>query len=159
MFDLLSCLLSFLAGLTSPLGPPTPNAQAFEAMKAALSTGANFWNGGQFYGTPDRNSLHLLRDYFTEYPEDAEKVVLSMKAGLTKDRTPDGSPKFVRECVDECLKVLPPSLKKIDIFECARVDPNIPIETTMQTLRDLVDEGKIGAVGLSEVKAETIKRA
>ena len=128
-------------------------------MKVALATGANFWNGGQFYGTPDRNSLHLLRDYFAKYPEDADKVVLSMKAGLTKDRIPDGSPAFVRECVDECLKILPPNLKKIDVFECARVDPDVPIETTMRTLRDLVAEGKIGAVGLSEVKAKTIKRA
>lgn len=139
--------------------PPTPKTQAFEAMKAALDTGANFWNGGQFYGTPDHNSLHLLRNYFTEYPEDAKKVVLSLKSGLNKDRVPDGSSKFVRKCVEECVKVLPPSLKKIDIFQCARVDPNTPIETTMQTLRDLVDEGLIGAVGLSEVKAETIRRA
>lgn len=141
------------------MGPSTPKPQAFAAMKAALSTGANFWNGGQFYGTPDRNSLHLLRDYFTEYPEDAEKVVLSMKGGLTKDRTPDGTPEFVQQCVNECLAILPPSLKKIDIFECARVDPNVPIEITMQTLRDLMKEGKIGAVGLSEVNAKTIQRA
>lgn len=124
-----------------------------------MATGANFWNGGQFKGTPDYNSLHLLRDYFTERPEAASRVVLSIKGGLTSQRTPDGSEQFVRKSVEDCLAILPPTLKKIDIFECARVDPKTPIETTMQALRKLVEEGKIGAVGLSEVKAETIKRA
>lgn len=112
-----------------------------------------------FYGRPDYNSLHLLRDYFTARSEAAAKVVLSMKGGLTADKHPDGSPAFVRQCVDRCLDVLPPSLKKIDLFQCARVDPNVPIETTVQALRELKEEGKIGGVGLSEVKSETIKRA
>lgn len=146
------------SGLTWPHNP-TPKAQAFAAMNAALETGANFWNGGQFYGTPDYNSLHLLRDYFTEYPDAAENVVLSIKGGLTLEKIPDGSEKFVRQSVEECLRILPPSIKKIDIFQCARVDPNTPIESTMATLRKLVDEGKIGAVGISEVKAETIRKA
>jgi pyridoxine 4-dehydrogenase len=100
-----------------------------------------------------------LRDYFTEHPEAADKVVLSIKGGLTRERFPDGSDQFVRQSVEECLRILPPSLKKIDIFQCARVDPKTPIESTMQTLLNLVKEGKIGAVGLSEVKAETIRRA
>ena len=128
-------------------------------MDAALATGANFWNGGQFYGTPEYNSLHLLRDYFTEHPDSAKNVILSIKGGLTVERIPDGSEMFVRQSVEDCLQILPPSLKKIDIFQCARVDPNIPIESTMKTLRELVEEGKIGAVGISEVKAETIQRA
>lgn len=128
-------------------------------MDAALATGANFWNGGQFYGTPDYNSLHLLRDYFTKYPNAAKDVILSIKGGLTLEKIPDGSDQFVRESVEECLRILPPSLKKIDIFQCARVDPNTPIESTMKILLKLVEEGKIGAVGLSEVKAETIQRA
>ena len=146
-------------GLTSPMGPGVPNDIAFAAMDAALATGANFWNGGQFYGTPDRNSLHLLRDYFTARPEAASKVVLSIKGGLNAQRIPDGSEEFVRKSVEQCIAILPPHLKKIDIFECARVDPKTPIEATMQALRKLVEEGKIGAVGLSEVKAETIKSA
>lgn len=148
-----------IQGLTTGQSGPTPKAQAFAAMSAALATGANFWNGGQFYGTPEYNSLHLLRDYFTENPDDADRVVLSIKGGLTSAKIPDGSEHFVRQSVEDCLKILPPNMKKIDIFQCARVDPNTPIETTMQVLRNLVEEGKIGAVGVSEVKAETIKRA
>lgn len=129
-------------------------------MNAALEDGANFWNGGQFYGTPENNSLHLLREYFTKYPEKAELVVLSIKGGLdVTNKLPNGSPEFVRSSVEGCLEILPPSLKKIDIFQCARVDPKTSIETTMDALRGLRDEGKFGNVGLSEVRGETIKRA
>jgi hypothetical protein len=48
-------------------------------MKASLAAGCNFWNAGEFYGTESYNSLHLLNRYFTKYPEDADKVVLSIK--------------------------------------------------------------------------------
>jgi pyridoxine 4-dehydrogenase len=128
-------------------------------MNAALETGASFWNGGEFYGTPEDNSLHLLRDYFNKYPENANRVVLSIKSGLTAKKTPDGSAAFLRSCVSNCLEILPPTLKRIDIFQCARVDPNIPIEDTMQTLKELASEDKFGHIGLSEVGAETIRRA
>ena len=118
------------------------------------------WNGGQFYGTPEYNSLHLLRDYFTENPEAASRVILSIKGGLNiADKVPNGSREFVRSSVEGCLDILPPRLKKIDIFQCARVDPKTPIEHTMKALHELVTEGKIGAVGLSEVRATTIHKA
>lgn len=69
-----------------------------------------------------------------------------------------GSPEDVRASVEEALRVLD-GAKKIDIFECARVDPKISIETTVKALAELVSEGKIGGIGLSECKAETIRRA
>ena len=47
-----------------------PTEQAIEVMKTALDAGCNFWNGGEVYGTPEYNSLHLLKAYFTKYPED-----------------------------------------------------------------------------------------
>ena len=128
-------------------------------MNAALESGANFWNGGQFYGTEENNSLHLLREYFTKFPKAADRVVLSIKGGLDANRIPNGTPEFVRESVDGCLKILPPNIKKIDIFQCARVDPKTPVETTMEAMKKLVEEGKFGAIGLSEVRGETIRKA
>lgn len=128
-------------------------------MNAALGTGANLWNGGQFYGTPEYNSLHLLRDYFTKYPDTAHSIVLGIKGGLDSNKIPNGTEAFIRQSVEEALAILPPSLKKMDYFQCARVDPNVPIEDTLRALKTLVEEGKIGAIGLSEVKAETIRRA
>ncbi|KAJ5527646.1 hypothetical protein N7513_011805 [Penicillium frequentans] len=137
----------------------TPEDVAFETLNKALELGANFWNGGELYGTPDYNSLHLLNKYFTKYPENAEKVVLSIKGGLKVGQlTPDGSEENIRRSVDECLKVLD-GKKKVDIFECARQDKNFPVEHTVEVLAKCVKEGKIGGIGLSEVDAETIRRA
>ena len=131
---------------------------SFKAMRAALEAGSNFWNAGEFYGTPQYNSLTLLEEYFTKYPEDAEKVVLSIKGGLV-NLTPDGSPEGVRRSMDNCLKLLN-GKKSIDIFEYARVDKNVPIETTLKTLEEeYVKTGKLGGIALSEVSAATIERA
>jgi pyridoxine 4-dehydrogenase len=126
-------------------------------MKTALDGGANLWNGGEFYGTAENNSLTLLNKYFTKFPEDAEKVVLNVK-GAHVNWMPDCSEESIRRSVDNCIRMLG-GKKSIDVFECARVDPNVPIEQTIEVLAALVKEGKIGGIGLSEVKAETIRRA
>jgi pyridoxine 4-dehydrogenase len=128
-------------------------------MKTALAHGANFWNAGEFYGPPDANSCQLLKAYFEKYPEDADKVVLSIKGGLdVATLQADGSEEGVRRSVENTLKMLG-GAKKVDIFECARVDPKVPIEDTMRFLGKLVEEGKIGSIGLSEVNAQTIRKA
>ncbi|KAJ5714069.1 pyridoxal reductase (AKR8) [Penicillium malachiteum] len=138
--------------------PPTEEV-AFESLNKTLELGANFWNGGELYGTPEHNSLHLMNKYFTKYPENADKVVLSIKGGLKAGALiPDGSEENIRRSVDECIRVLD-GKKKVDIFECARQDPNFTIEHTVEVLAQCVKEGKIGGIGLSEVNAETIRRA
>lgn len=128
-------------------------------MRAALSTNCNLWDGGEFYGpSPEANSLTLLRKYFDRYPEDADKVILNIKGALQPGLIPDGRPEFVRESVERCLAMLG-GKGKIHMFECARRDPNIPLEVTLGTLEELVREGKIGGVALSEVNADTIRAA
>ena len=127
-------------------------------MRAALANGCNFWNGGEIYAGPQGNSLTLLKKYFEKYPEDADKVVLSIKGGL-KDMTPDGSPENIRRSIDQCIKDIG-GTKKIDIFECARVDPNTPLEITLKVIEEeYVKTGKIGGISLSEVRAATIHKA
>ena len=148
-----------LMGLTAFYGDPTPQDQAFAAMKAALDSGANFWNGGEFYGSPEANSLHLLNAYFTKYPEDAEKVVISIKGGAVPGQmVPDGRPENVRRSIDECLKQLD-GKKRLDVFECARVDPKVPIEQTLRAAKEYVDAGKLGGICLSEASEASIRRA
>ena len=127
-------------------------------MRSALNSGCNFWNGGEFYGTPESNSLTLLNDYFALYPEDADKVVLNIKGAMGPGMKPNGSPEYVRKSVENCLKMLG-ERGKIDMFECARRDPAVPLEKTLKVLADLVDEGKIGGVALSEVNANTIRES
>lgn len=104
------------------------------------------------------NSLHLLKHYFERNPQDADKVVLSIKGAYSPVTGPDGSPEGIRASVQTALDVLG-GCKKIDVFECARVDPKVLIETSVKALADLVAEGKIGGIGLSEASASTIRRA
>ncbi|BDD54801.1 hypothetical protein MAP00_000383 [Monascus purpureus] len=144
--------------------PPTKE-QSFAALDTALSQGATFWNAGELYGSPTRHSLHLLREYFESQSRSgsdenvAEKIVLSVKGGIKPGTlTPDGSETNLRRSVEDCLAVLA-GTKQIDIFEPARLDPNFTVEEQMGVLRALVREGKIGGIGLSEVDAETIRRA
>jgi len=127
-------------------------------MKAALEAGCNFWNGGEFYGTPEYNSLHLLRAYFTKYPEDASNVVLSIKGANDEQLIPIGTPEHIKECIERDLKILG-GTKSIDIYECARVDKNTPIEVTLKALEEHVKKGDIGGIGLSEPSAATIEKA
>jgi pyridoxine 4-dehydrogenase len=147
-----------LPGLTWRPTPPSQE-QSFEAMRTALSLGANNWNGGELYGSPERNSLHLLNEYFTKYPEDASKVVLSIKGGLAAgEMRPDGSKKNIQRSIDECLRVLD-GKKSLDLFECARVDPTTPYEETIGYIAEYVKAGKLGGISLSEVSANTIRKA
>ena len=127
-------------------------------MRAALSIDCNLWDGGEFYGSTDANSLTLLKKYFTKYPEDAQKVVLNIKGALRPGLIPDGSPCFVRQSVERCVELLGGTVK-IDMFECGRRDPNTPLEDTLAMLEELVQEGKIAGVALSEVNADTIRAA
>lgn len=147
-----------LMGMTWRADPPSQE-QSFSAMKAALANGSNFWNGGEIYGNPQRNSLHLLNEYFTKYPGDANKVVISIKGGLKPgEMAPDGSPENTRRSIEECLKVLD-GKKKLDLWESARVDPNTPIEITIREADKFVQDGQLGGISLSECSANTIRRA
>lgn len=156
---LIALQISMLLGLTWK-DDVTPDDKAFGILKTALAAGVNVWNGADFYGTPDHNSLHLMNRYFTQYPEDAEKVILTIKSGIVDMRTftMDGSSAGVRNFVDRANRILD-GKKKIDIFGCGRVDKNVPIEETVGALSQLVKEGKIGGIQLSEVSSTTIRRA
>lgn len=161
--------------------------EAIKPMKAALENGVNFWNAvcttsgtslvvlpefhlrvntdlerrsqATFYGAPDANSLHLLKYYFTKYPEDAPRVVLSLKGSYDiRRQVPDGSPDGLRAAVDEALRVLD-GVKTIDLFALGRIDDAVPVETSVRALVELIGERKIGSYGLSEVSPSTIRRA
>ena len=96
----MSTELTIELGLTWRNNPPSEE-QAFAAMRASLASGCNLWNGGEFYGTPEYNSLTLLKKYYEKYPEDADKVVLNIKGAVNMSkRAPDGSPEFVKSSVN-----------------------------------------------------------
>lgn len=129
-------------------------------MKAAVENGLTMWNGGEFYGTPEYNSMTIIKHYFTKYPEDADKVFLAMKGGVNLEALkPDGSPENIRRSLDNILAQLD-SKKKVDAFCCARRDASYPLDITFGVIqREYIDTGKIGAIMLSECGVNTIHEA
>ncbi|GFP59614.1 pyridoxal reductase [Trichoderma asperellum] len=148
-----------LMGLTWRANPP-PLEQALATMKAAVENGLTMWNGGEFYGTPEYNSMTIIKHYFTKYPEDADKVFLAMKGGVQLEALqPDGSPENIRRSLDNILAQLD-GKKKVDAFCCARRDSNYPLDITFGVIqKEYIDTGKIGAIMLSECGVNTIQEA
>lgn len=135
---------------------PKPYPDAIAAMRKALDSGSNFWNGGNFYGPPDASSLQLLAAYFKQYPEDAQKVVISIKGGHTPTGV-NGSPEFIKNDIQETIDRLG-GTKSLDIYECARIDPKTPVEQTIGAIAEFVKAGKLGGISMSECGAESIRR-
>ncbi|KAH8926752.1 aldo/keto reductase, partial [Atractiella rhizophila] len=140
---------------------PIPDEQAFEAIKTAIDSGATFLNSSIFYGYPpdSESGLRLLNRFFTQYPEYADRCVLSVKGALNlQTMTADCSTDNLRKTVLRIQELLGPN-KRLDLFEPARVDKNIPIEQVMKDLKGMVEDGLFDYIGLSEASANTIRRA
>ncbi|ROW02517.1 hypothetical protein VMCG_06116 [Cytospora schulzeri] len=148
-----------LMGLTWRSNPPSLE-QALLALRTAIKNGSNFLNGAEFYGPPDYNSLVVLEKYFEKYPEDAEKVVISIKGGVNPTtHQSDGSPENTRRSLDDSISQLK-GRAVIDLFEFGRRDPNVPLDVTFGVIdKEYVQTGKIRGISLSEVRAETIHEA
>ncbi|THV04032.1 aldo/keto reductase [Dendrothele bispora CBS 962.96] len=143
---------------------PVPDEICFESIKTgvdALPGGVKaFLNTGDFYaydwGTAN---LEMLSRFFAKYPEYADKIFLSVKGGVNPTtHKPDGSLEYLRTSVERSIKTLGP-LKKIDLFEPARLDGSLGIEKIMQNLVVLLKEGKFDHIGLSECNADTLRKA
>lgn len=115
-------------------------------------------NSGEFYGTPEPTlNLQLLARFFNAHPEYVDKTYVSVKGGLVNMK-PDASEENLRKSVTNINSLLG-GKKKMDLFEMARVDKSRSIEDAMQVLAKLQQEGHFKDIGLSEVSAETIRRA
>lgn len=88
-----------------------------------------------------------------------ERVLLASKSGLVRDgqRRIDGRPETLRAHVDASLRRL--GQDRIDLYYLHRLDPEVPVEESVGALAEAVTDGKIGAIGLSEVSAVTLTRA
>ena len=137
---------------------PADEAESVATLQAALTAGVTLLDTGDYYGM-GHNEL-LLREALRDRPRD--EVVLSVKFGLM--RGPDGAvagndlrPPALRNFLAYTLRRL--RTDHVDIYRPGRVFPDPPIEDTVGALAELVQAGYIRHIGLSEVGAETIRRA
>jgi aryl-alcohol dehydrogenase-like predicted oxidoreductase len=146
-----------LMGMSDLYGP-ADDAESIATIHAALDAGTTLLDTGDFYGM-GHNEM-LVREALRG--RDRDDVVISVKFGAL--RGPDGSwggvdtrPAAIKNFLGYSLKRL--GTDHIDIYRPARFDPSIPIEETVGALSELVEAGWIRHVGLSEVGAQTLRRA
>ena len=136
---------------------PTDDAENMRVLHRYLDLGGNFLDTAEVYG-PYTNE-ELLGRFLKELPR--ESVVVATKFGFrleNGERTGiDSSPANVRRACDGSLRRL--GIDRIDLYYQHRVDPSVPIEETADAVAELVKEGKVRALGLSEAGPETLRRA
>ncbi|MDE8654529.1 aldo/keto reductase [Novosphingobium album (ex Liu et al. 2023)] len=138
------------------------DAQSLRTLDRALELGVTLYDTSNAYG---RGHNEELVGRFLKGRRD--RVVLATKFGIvrdpdgpegsTYDRAVDNSPAYMRQCLEESLVRL--GTDRVDLYYVHRADPTVPIEDTVGALSRLVEEGKIRAIGLSEVWPETLRRA
>ena len=131
--------------------------ESLATINRALELGINFLDTADTYGA-GRNEEFVGRAIAGR----RNQVVLATKCGFVwdengKQRGIDGTPQHVREACEASLSRL--GVEAIDLYYLHRVDPQVPIEETVGAMSDLVSQGKVRFLGLSEVSAETLRRA
>lgn len=133
------------------------DTQSMAVLNRAVDLGVTFFDTADIYG-PHHNEELVGRFLRERKP----KAVIATKFGIVRKpgeytRTLDNSPAYAKASCEASLKRL--GVDHIDLYYVHRVNPDQPIEEIMGALSDLVQEGKIGAIGLCEVRGETLRRA
>ncbi|WP_417361326.1 aldo/keto reductase [Gallaecimonas pentaromativorans] len=134
------------------------DAESLATLDLALEKGVNFWDTADVYG-PHSNETLLAK----ALKDRRSQVFLASKFGIVRDpsdpakRGVNGRPDYVRRSVEGSLKRL--GTDHLDLYYQHRPDPTVPVEETVGAMGELVKEGKVRFLGLSEVDAATLRRA
>jgi aryl-alcohol dehydrogenase-like predicted oxidoreductase len=134
------------------------DGESIRTIHRALELGCNFLDTSDMYG-PHTNE-RLVGQAIAGRREEvflASKFGIRLEPGNPPRRSIDGSPEYVRSACEGSLERL--KVDHIDLYYQHRVDPGTPIEETVGAMAELVAEGKVRHLGLSEASAETIRRA
>ena len=136
-------------------GEPADRAECVRVLRRAVDLGVDLIDTADSYGP--YVSEEIIREALHPYPEN---LLIATKAGLVR-HGPDvwlavGRPEYLRQEAELSLRRL--GLDRIDLFQLHRIDSEVPLAEQIGALVELRDEGKIGAIGLSEVSIEDIER-
>jgi aryl-alcohol dehydrogenase-like predicted oxidoreductase len=145
-------------GMSPGVYGPADEAEGIATIHAALEAGINLLDTGDFYGM-GHNEM-LIRRALEGTPRD--RVIISVKFGAQRDPGGmfvgnDSSPAAVKNFLAYTLRRL--GTDHIDIYRPSRLDPKVPIEDTIGAIADMVRAGYVRHIGLSEMGADTIRRA
>lgn len=144
-------------GMSESYGSPN-DAHSIKTLEQAIDLGINFFDTADAYGAGHNEKLLA-----SVLKENRSKMIVATKCGFIRHSTDDdwstvcGHPDYIKKACAASLERL--GIETIDLYYLHRPDPQVPIEDSMHAMAQLVKEGKIRYVGLSEVDAETLKRA
>ncbi|MGQ3040024.1 MAG: aldo/keto reductase [Brevundimonas sp.] len=144
-------------GMAAFYGQASDEAQATAVIHRALDLGVTFLDTAEMYG-PHTNELQVGKALADR--RDRAFVATKFGIGYNADRTAlkvDGSPANVRRAIEGSLQRL--GMDHVDLYYLHRVDPDTPIEETVGAMGELVKEGKVRFLGLSEAAPGTIRKA
>ncbi|PCH39372.1 Aldo/keto reductase [Wolfiporia cocos MD-104 SS10] len=137
----------------------TNEAQALETLTYAANRGITFWDSADIYGT----SEVTIGKWFAQTGRRSD-IFLATKfggrdltPGVANPLKPNSKPSYIRARLQNSLKDL--QTEWIDLYYQHRVDPEVPIEVVMETLRPYIEKGTVRYVGLSECSVEHLRRA
>jgi aryl-alcohol dehydrogenase-like predicted oxidoreductase len=139
-------------GFSAQYGTPPSEREAVATIRRALDLGVTLIDTADAYG-PHVNEELVGRAIAGR----REDVVLATKFGFREGFRVDGSPAWAREACEASLSRL--GVEAIDLYYLHRVDPKVPIEETVGAMAELVAQGKVRHLGLSEASAGTVRRA
>jgi aryl-alcohol dehydrogenase-like predicted oxidoreductase len=137
---------------------PSNDADSIRTLHRAIELGINFFDTADIYG-PFRNEELLSKAIKGK----RNQLTIATKFGIVRDpsnpkfRAINGKPAYVKTSVENSLKRL--DIEVIDLYYLHRVDPNTPIEETVGAMGQLVKEGKVRGLGLSEASIQTLRKA
>lgn len=135
---------------------PTDDVESVATLHRALDLGINFWDTADMYGNghneelisrvlvPNRNKIFIATKFGFRWRDDGTNYF-------------DGSPAHMKTAVEKSLKRL--KIDTIDLYYTHRIDANVPVEETVGAMAQLVKEGKVRYLGLSEASVASIRRA
>ncbi|KAL6921617.1 hypothetical protein ACHAPO_010988 [Fusarium lateritium] len=145
-----------LMGLSIAYGAAEPDEERLKVLDRAWELGCTNWDTANIYG----DSEDLVGKWFKLHPERRQDIFLATKFGIKmsdKGIVTDSTPEHVRESIEKSLKRL--GVDHVDLYYMHRAREDVPIEKTVEAMKQLVDEGKVKYLGLSEVSSSTVRRA